>query len=316
MHTATAPEPTAAPKPVARPPRVDVVAARPRPITSVAVALTRPQGPVVRYSACSEAQRWTGIVRADSVETALLDVVRLVREESESERLRFLVQVPPRSTLWALRDEIALLIPGVYLERPRLSDEQLVRAAHEGLRVETPAGPVWVATDGSVRGKVTGFGWLASSGEYGLMGFRHSRKQIGPKVVLVAELRAIAKAVEKLRGRDITVLSDSKAAVAMVTRWMAGEEVLPEGYTVFRENGKTPGLVKAQRMIHAERDRITPVWVKGHRGEPLNEGADALARLASRHVLGDSGLDGDGYHRRADGLAHAFAAEFNRRRSA
>ncbi|MGE2736059.1 hypothetical protein [Mycolicibacterium vaccae] len=46
-----------------------------------------------------------------------------------------------------------------------------------------------------------------------------------------------------------------------------------------RLSGKTPGLVRAQRMIYEERERITPVWVKGQRGEPLNEGADALARL-------------------------------------
>lgn len=316
MYTATADEPRA--KPEARPPRVDIMPARPCPITSVAIAFARRRGPSFRYAACSDEQRWTGTVEAESVETAVLDVIRRVHGESDAERLRFVVQLPPRSMLWALRDEIALLIPGVCVERPRLTDEALMRAACDALRVDALAaatGPVWVATDGSVRGKVTGYGWLASSGEYGLLGFRHSRKVVGPEVVLVAELRAIAKAVEKLRGRDITVLSDSKLAIEMVQRWMAGDEVMPAGYTVYRENGKTPGLVKAQRMIHAERDRITPVWVKGHRGEPLNEGADALARLASRHVLGDSGLDADEYHRRAEGLAEGFAAEFIRQQS-
>ena len=115
-------------------------------------------------------------------------------------------------------------------------------------------------------GKVTGYGWLASSGEYGLMGFRHSKEQIGPKVVLVAELRAITKAVQKFRGREITVLSDKQLAIAMVKRWMAGEFVLPEGYTVYRENGKTPGLVQAQRMIYTERDNIEPAVGEGTPG--------------------------------------------------
>ena len=326
MEEAAAMELTTAPKPVARPRRIDIVPARPRPITSVATVVAGGDKCVFRYSACSDEQSWTGVLMAESMETAILDVISRVRETSDSERIRFLVQLPPRSTLWALRDEIAVVMPGVCVERPRLSDERLMRAACAGLHADRPhadrpatpqeTGPVRVATDGSVRGKVTGYGWLASSGEYGLMGFRHSKKQIGPKVVLVAELRAITKAVQKFRGREITMLSDSKLAIAMVKRWMAGEFVLPEGYTVYRENGKTPGLVTAQRMIYAERDNINPLWVKGHQGDFLNEGADALARLASRFVLGGSGLDNAEYHRRAQGLAESFSAAYNSQRSA
>lgn len=75
-------------------------------------------------------------MRADSFDTAILDVVRRIREEAGGERIRFVVHLPPRSTLWALRDEIALLMPGVHLERPRLTDEELMRAAYEELRVE------------------------------------------------------------------------------------------------------------------------------------------------------------------------------------
>ncbi|MGE2736056.1 ribonuclease HI [Mycolicibacterium vaccae] len=306
-----------APKPAATTRPLDIAPARPRPMPTVAVAVARCGQSVFRFSAAAEERRWTGTVEADCVDTALLDVIDHVRDGSE-ERIRFLMQVPVRSTLWALREEIALLKPGVWIERPRLSDEALVRRAHAGLRevVVAPTDPVWVATDGSVRGRVTGYGWLASTGEHGLLGYRHAPKLIGPQVVLVAELRAIAAAVQKLRGRDITVFSDSRLAVAMVKRWMAGEDVLPEGYATTRASGKTPGLVRAQRMIHEERDRITPVWVKGHRGDPLNEGADALARLASRYALGDSGLDGAEYHRRARDLAVTFAQAFNRERTA
>ncbi|WNG88525.1 RNase H family protein [Mycobacterium sp. ITM-2016-00317] len=301
-----------APKPVATARPVNIVPARPRPMTSVAIALARRGESLYRYSARANERRWAGTVEAESADTAALDVIRLVREASDAERIRFLVQVPARSTLWALRDEIALLMPGVWIERPRLSDETLVRQACAGLREVAPADPVYVATDGSVRGRFTGYGWLASSGEYGLQGFRHSTKLIGPEVVLVAELRAIGAAVQKLRGRDITVLSDSRGAIAMVQRWLAGDDVLPEGYAVYRESGKTPGLVRARQMIYEERDRITPVWVKGHRGEPLNEGADALARLASRYALGDSALDGAEYHHRAQDLAETFSREFTK----
>lgn len=307
----------ATPKPVARSRSADVVPARPRPATTVAIVVAGPGDTAFRYSACTAERSWTGSVTADSAETAILDVIKRVRAQADAPRLRFVVQLPPRSTLWALRDEIPVLMPGVFLERPTLADEPLMTAARTGLlRRPATQEPVWVATDASVRGKVTGYGWLASTGEYGLMGFRHSRRQIGSNVVLVAELRAIAKAVQYLRGRDITVLSDSKLALAMVQRWMAGDDVLPDGYSVVRDNGRTPGLVTAQRMIYAERDRIHPVWVKAHTGEPLNEGADALARLASRYVRGDSGLDSNEYRRRAEDLAETFAAEFTRRKTA
>jgi hypothetical protein len=148
---------TEAPKPVARPRRIDIEPARSRPLTSVAIMVAG-RDRAFRYSACSDEQSWSGTLDAESVETAILDVMKHVRAESDSERLRFLVQVPPRSTLWALRDEIALLMPGVYLERPRLSDEALVRAAVGCLLTERPAatGPVVVATDGSVRHKAIG----------------------------------------------------------------------------------------------------------------------------------------------------------------
>lgn len=304
-----------APKPVAMSRPVGIAAARPRPMLAIAVAVADHGEAGFRYAAAAaDGRRWAGTVTAESVDTALLDVIRRIREASGAGRTRFVLQVPPRSMLWALRDEIAVLVPGVWIDRPRLSDETVVRRACAGLR--EVAAPVWVATDGSVRGKITGYGWLASSGEYGLQGVRHSTKLIGPEVVLVAELRAIGMAVQHFRGRTITVLSDSKPALAMVTRWIAGEDVLPQGYLTYRESGKTPGLVRAQRIIHEDRDRITPVWMQGHRGEPLNEGADALARLASRYALGDSGLDGDEYHRRAQDLAETFAREFNRARTA
>lgn len=305
-----------APKPVAGTRPLDIVTARTRPMLSVALAVRARGRSVFAYSASSAQQRWSGTVDAESADTATLDAIRRIRATSEAERIRFVAQLPSRSTLWALRDEVALLMPGVWIERPRFSDEALVRDALTGLREVMAAAPVCVATDGSVRGKITGYGWLASSGEYGMQGFRHSTKLIGPQVVLVAELRAIGVAVQKLRGRDITVLSDSRLAIGMVKRWMDGEDVLPEGYRAYRESGKTPGLVRARQMIHEDRARITPLWVKGHRGEPLNEGADALARLASRYALGDSALDAAEYHRRAEDLAVTFSREFTRARSA
>ncbi|MFW0149079.1 hypothetical protein ACNUDN_04485 [Mycobacterium sp. smrl_JER01] len=51
------------------------------------------------HSASSDAQRWSGIVDAASADAATLDATRRIRETSGAERIRFLVQVPARSTL-------------------------------------------------------------------------------------------------------------------------------------------------------------------------------------------------------------------------
>lgn len=193
-----------APNPAATSRPIDIARARPRPMLSVAIAITRRGESLYRYAERSEERRWTGTVDATSVDSALVDFIGRIRDACDAERIRFVAQVsPPRSMLWALRDEVALLMPGVWIDRPKLSDEALVRKACAALREATaPPPPAWVATDGSVRGRITGYGWLASSGEYGLQGFRHSTKLIGPEVVLVAELRAIGMAVQKLRGRE------------------------------------------------------------------------------------------------------------------
>ncbi|WP_431959403.1 hypothetical protein [Mycobacterium sp. smrl_JER01] len=100
----------------------------------------------------------------------------------------------------------------------------------------------------------------------------------------------------------------------MAQRWRDGDNVLPEGYATYRESGKTPELARARQIVREDRDRITSVWVKGQGGATLNEGADALALLASRYALGDSMLDEVEYHRRAGELVATFSREFTRQR--
>ena len=70
--------------------------------------------------------------------------------------------------------------------------------------------------------------------------------------------------------------------------------------------------MEAQNRIHAQRTRIDIQWQRGRQGDPLNEGADALARLASRRFASKGELSATEYHQRAAGLATAFAAEFRR----
>jgi ribonuclease HI len=320
-------------KPRPHPPRVDVAPVQAPPIATVAIAVCHDCDGGFRYHAVGAEQTWSGQVDAPSNEAAIVDAITAIRADAlEMGRVRFVVSLPATSPLWRHTCEIAALLPGSSIEWPGVTGEPLMQAARAGLVppvVETPQpetapappaapppppdlSPLTVATDGSVRGSVTGFGWLASDGQFGMLGFRHRRKQVGTKVVLISELRAIGDAVRNLRYRPLTLVSDSKLAIQMVTQWMNGDDVLPPGYTTERADGKPAGLVAARRLIDAQRDRITPLWVKGHKGEPLNEGADALARLASRYAAGPCDLTRDEYHRRAESLAEAFSKEFRR----
>ncbi len=304
------------PRPCA--PLSDLRTAEPRPLTTVALAITHAGGGHYAYCAAASEGIWSGTVTAATPDAATFDAVIEVRDRvPEPTRLRFAIRLPTRSPVLLNRVEIETILPDVMIDYPRSGDAELMRAAKSRLHrdVQTTAedravtGSVTVATDGSVRGPVTGWGWLASSGEHRLLGFRHRRTQIGGAVVLVAELRAIADAAHRLRCADLMVLSDSKQAVDMVGRWLAGDFVLPTGYTTTRSSGKA-GLVQAQQRIHARRQSFSIEWLPGHTGHPLNEGADGLARLASRYALHDSGLSRDEYVRRADGLARAFASQF------
>lgn len=309
------------PKPKARPRRADTVTPRTSPIETIALAATHAGGGTFRYYATAgNGETWSGAIEAQSRPAAIFDaIVRIYSLRGDAERFRFVVRLGAGSPLWRHAVELSALLPGTSVE-PATSDEvALMKEANGGLaRDLTPPPPppeglahATVATDGSVRDKVTGYGWVASCDDYALRAFHHRASQVGASVVLIAELRGIGNAVGTLRHRPLTILSDSKAAVAMTKRWINGDTVLPAGYTTKRSNGRA-GLVVAQRQIFAQRDRLEICWTPGHRGNPLNEGADALARLASRFTAGRSGLTYDEYKARAKGIGEAFAAEFNR----
>lgn len=321
------------PKPVRRERRIDLGYARQRTVTTVAIALAEASDVVRHYLATSGQRTWFGTVAAATTEAAIIEVILDVRAQSpDLGHVRFVPPLPTHSQIWRHCEEISGLFPDATVERSTIDDQDLMQTARAALDVVVPpvpeattlgpettqappgGAPIWVATDGSVRGKITGCGWLASSGDYAKWGFHHSTKQIGTSVVLISELRAIGDALKRLHHhRHITLLCDSRPALHMVTQWLAGHLDLPRGYTVDRPGGKEAGLVAVQRLVLECRDRLTATWTPGHRGEPLNEGADALARLASRYAAGRSGLTPAEYADRAAGLAEAFAAEFNRR---
>ncbi len=296
------------PLPQARPKPVDLAFARPRPPETIAIAVAAADFGY-RYAGVGELQCWDGFIATTRKEAALLDAIERIRSEHGRHlRMRFLVNLPPTSPVWRQAHQIW------WIERPDTADQHLLDAAVERLR-QTPSPtvplpidlePVTVATDGSVRGENAGFAWLACTGHYGMAGYRSVPKIVGKQPVLVAELLAIADAVRELTRRHLTIVSDSRDAIALAERWKRGDDVMPADYP-------TGGLLHcACRQIRTERARVDVRWAPGHRGEPLNEGADALARLASRYRRGDADLSVGEYGRRAQGIAEAFAAEFQR----
>lgn len=305
------------PVPQARPKRIDVVYARPRPAESIAIAVAELDGGY-RYAAVGELWSCTGSSEASNAELAVLDAIEAVRARRVGNaRFRFVLNLPSGSPLWRLKGQLEGVAMDWWIERPDQGDQPLIVAADAQISsvlmmpLPVDQGHVTVATDGSVRGKYAGTGWLSSSGEYGLDGFWSSPKRVGSDPVLVAELRAIGSAVSTLTRHHLTVLSDSQCAVAMVRRWQHGEWRMPAGYPA-EPSARKRCLHAVRQRICDDRDRLDVRWARGHCGEPLNEGADALARLGSRYRQGDPDLKGGEYEARAAGIAQAFAAEYRR----
>lgn len=277
--------------------------------------------PTYSYEAFTAFDAWAGTVTADNAEAAihetLCDCWRQ-RPKLAKKPINAVVDAPRGKIMPQYLPELEALHPGLSLTLHKGSISNLLASIPKSSvrnrlpTTESDLPPVIVATDGSVRGDITGFGWLASTGDFNMTGFRHNSRQMGYDLPLVAELRAIDDAVRALsQHRHITIITDSQNAVDMVTAWMQGSMLLPPGYnTDKRKKGRPPGLIAARSRIHQDRQRISISWTRGHTGEPLNEGADALARLASRNHLPGSDLTLTQYRTRAAELAKSFTAAY------
>lgn len=324
-------------KPCPRP-RLAGVTTLPPPLPVAVVRIARCNDAFCYYAKSTD-RVWSGEIAAPTKEAALLEVFRAIQGAFDSGKpIRFLLSLSGASPIWHHTADLAAV--GCLVERATFADQPLVRAADLGLkqlisnlsasssasspadswengRTTTPTikcreiDDIIVATDGSVRRHSSGFGWLTGDGRYGLRGGRALGK--GRKMaVLLAELRAIDDALQALHPHRLTVLSDSTDAIALIEQWRAGRDSLPAGFPHSVAGTPSPLLAMRER-IHDSRGRLRCRWVKAHCGDPLNEGADALARLASRYVRGDSGLTESDYTRRAAGLAEGFSSEFARR---
>jgi ribonuclease HI len=148
---------------------------------------------------------------------------------------------------------------------------------------------VIVATDAAVNfdRHWAGSGFVTSSGLWGAAGHPQPPAVAGNAPIVVAELRAVWRAVDALVNSrfvraNITVLTDSGEALGYLLQWRAGHEVYPAGYQLRRLSGTRPSLERLAEQLRHDGDRYTLSKVRGHAGHHLNEAADSLARLALR----------------------------------
>lgn len=181
-------------------------------------------------------------------------------------------------------------------------DKLTLKGSIDGL--EQPAGvPITVAVDGSYKltvadkvSKPMSWSYLSTNGLYGLgtailpgsiVGGDVRPNGSDPQRTLQAELRAIAAALHAIGDEHpVTVLSDSRSAIDFMTLWRDGHDVMPGGYNTARAGGRESTLGRLARRALESGDRITMQWVRGHSGHPLNEGADALAKMARAWSVG------------------------------
>lgn len=153
---------------------------------------------------------------------------------------------------------------------------------------QPPDTPLTVGVDGSYKLTTSGatvrkpmsWAFVATNGQYGLGTATRNGRMVGDDRVLQGELRAIWWAVSRIpRSHPITVLTDSMDAVELAAQWRLGLLTMPRGYTLDRPSGREATLLQLARLVAGAGDRITVDWVRGHSGHPLNEGADALAKI-------------------------------------
>ncbi len=130
-------------------------------------------------------------------------------------------------------------------------------------------------TDGSIgwgRGKGASWAWARDDGRYGYGTLRTTD-------ILVAELRAIHQLlISAEAGERLRVRTDSKSALTCLTKNTGTERT--------RHSNAVENLVRSIKQAASRMHSVEFVWVKGHDGDPLNDAADRLARLARQTATG------------------------------
>lgn len=187
-----------------------------------------------------------------------------------------------------LRAEERLLANGFGGRRGRESAMATRNKIHSVLvtgRLEPASRTVVITTDGACNDHVLGAGWLSTSGHYGYRAHGYAPWMSGVHRAAISELRAVYWGLDHVLSHHdgpVTVRCDSEQALGYLRNWSRGSGDLPDGYSLqIRYQGKPPTLVALRELVLCT-GNLTFRHVKGHMGDPLNEAADALAKLGSR----------------------------------
>lgn len=268
------------------------------------------------WSLAGEGFSRTGSVSArDREDAAVCSIAAAYVDLRSLGPVEVVVSLPVRARLWALSHELSGVFVGVTVVPYDDADVALRLRAMQALEPESAVDartrklpPLTVATDGSAAHRRIGWGWLAGDGRHGYGAAAPSRRSCTARTLpVLAELRGISAAVQGLPGLELTIHTDSRAAMHLIRSWIAGEDRLPPGYTAGPHAASVNGgLIHIRDQMRREAHRIDIRWIRGHDGDPLNEGADSLAKLARRHAEGRWGLTDDEIPTRAASIATAF----------
>lgn len=271
------------------------------------------------WSLAGEGFSRTGHVSARNREDAVVCSIAAAHiDPAQLGPVDVVVSLPDRARLWSMTHELARLFTGVTLTPYTPADAPLRDTAMLALEPAPTPQPrpelllaLTVATDGSAAHRRIGWGWLADDGRHGYGAASPNKRCCSARALpVLAELRGISAAIGALPGRRLVIHTDSRAAIDLVRRWIAGEDRLPPGYAASHHEATAKGgLLHIREQMRREAHRIDIRWVRGHVGDPLNEGADSLAKLAPRHAEGSWGLTDKEIPVRAASIAVAFTRE-------
>ncbi len=268
------------------------------------------------WAAAGESVARQGSVTASNREDAVLQaLVSLHGSRASRTELTVLVSLPPTARLWDHTGDIAAAFPGLLVERCTEGEQRLLTKAMRSLDAPVELrprtlSPLVVATDGSAHRGNMGWGWLAEDGQHDLGSQTPARTTCRPTTMpVLAELRAICAAIQALSDRRLVIRTDCQRAIRLVADWSAGRDKVPAGYQANAQTSAAKGGVDwMQQVVRANAHRVQLEWVRGHAGDPLNEGADSLAKLARRRLEPLWAITPDEVPARAASIAATFAA--------